>query len=571
MEKADKRRVLIGEILLKQGKINSKQLDEVLQEQRATGKPLGDILVQSKIVSEEEVVLLLSEQLKIPYVDLNSYSIEAGVLSCMPEAQARKFEAMPLFKIGDTITVAMVDPLDISIVDQITQVIKCTVEPVFATPSSIKTAIDKYYGVTGIKSFDYAAQHISDAELPQQPAQSEKEKKAQIYQMAQAAQETPVVKLVNSFIEDAVVNGVSDIHLEPADNVLFARYRIDGVLYDVTAPPKKFQDAIVSRIKIMANMDIAEKRLPQEGRIQIRIKNKDIDLRVSTFPTIYGENLVIRILDRSNILLSLTDLGLGSDLLAQFESLIRRPYGIILVTGPTGSGKTTTLYAALNTINSTDKNIITLEDPVEYKIERIRQSQIDVKTGLTFARGLRSILRQDPDVIMVGEIRDLETAEISIHAALTGHLVFSTLHTNDAAGAVGRLIDMNIEPFLISSSLAGIVAQRLVRCICPDCKESYKPQERIVKELGLEKEQLLYRGKGCSKCRNTGYKGRTGIFELLLLDNSVKELIIAKASSDKIRKAAFSAKLGTLYEQGIIKVKAGVTTIEEVMRLTIED
>ncbi|MDP1854030.1 MAG: ATPase, T2SS/T4P/T4SS family [Candidatus Omnitrophota bacterium] len=571
MEKADKRRVLIGEILLKQGKINSKQLDEVLQEQRATGKPLGDILVQSKIVSEEEVVLLLSEQLKIPYVDLNSYSIDAGVLSFMPEAAARKFEAMPLFKIGDTITVAMVDPLDISIADQITQVIKCTVEPVFATPSSIKAAIDKYYGVTGIKSFDYAAQQIATAELLPQAVQSEKEKKAQIYQMAQAAQETPVVKLVNSFIEDAVVNGVSDIHLEPADNVLFARYRIDGVLYDVTAPPKKFQDAIISRVKIMANMDIAEKRLPQEGRIQMRVKNKDIDLRVSTFPTIYGENLVIRILDRSNILLGLKDLGLDSDTLTRFESLIRRPYGIILVTGPTGSGKTTTLYSALNTINSTDKNIITLEDPVEYKIERIRQSQIDVKTGLTFSRGLRSILRQDPDVIMVGEIRDLETAEIAIHAALTGHLVFSTLHTNDAAGAVGRLIDMNIESFLISSSLAGIVAQRLVRCICNDCKESYRPQERIVKELGLERESLLYRGKGCSKCRNTGYKGRTGIFELLLLDNSVKELIIAKASSDKIRKAAFSAKSATLYEQGIVKVKAGVTTIEEVMRLTIEE
>ncbi|MEK6715035.1 MAG: ATPase, T2SS/T4P/T4SS family [Candidatus Omnitrophota bacterium] len=570
MEKQDKRRILIGEILLKQGKISSKQLDEALAEQRATGKPLCDILVQTKVVSEEEVVLLLSEQLKIPYVDLGSYSIEPKVLSLMPEQAARKFTAMPLFKIGDTITLAMTDPLDISAVDQIAQVVKCTVEPIFATPSSIKAAIDKYYGVLGIKSLEDTIQQMNTLEASREGAVSEKDKKAQIYQMAQAAQETPVIKLVNFFIEDAVANGVSDIHLEPADNALFTRYRIDGVLYDVTAPPKKFQDAIISRVKIMANMDIAEKRLPQEGRIQIRVKNKDIDLRVSTFPTIYGENLVIRILDRSNILLSLTELGLNSDSLTVFESLIRKPYGIILVTGPTGSGKTTTLYAALNTINSTDKNIVTLEDPVEYKIERIRQSQIDVKTGLSFARGLRSILRQDPDVIMVGEIRDLETAEISIHAALTGHLVFSTLHTNDAAGAASRLVDMNIEPFLISSSLAGIVAQRLVRCICPDCKESYRPQERIVKELGFERD-VLYKGKGCVKCRNTGYRGRTGIFELLVLNNEIKELIVNRASSDKIRKAAVALKMQTLYEQGIAKVKSGVTTIEEVMRLTMEE
>lgn len=571
MDKPEGRRVLIGEILIKQGRINAKQLDEALKEQHATGKTLGAILVGNKVISEEDLVLILSEQLKVPYVDLSSYSVENRVLSLIPEETARKFEVMPLFKIGDTLTVAMVDPLDISAIDQITQVIKCPIEPVFATASSVKEAIDKYYGVSGTKSFGDAIQQIKGAEEDQRGMASEKvDKKAQIHQMAQAAQETPVVKLVGSLIEDAVANGVSDIHLEPTEGALFARYRIDGVLYDVTAPPKKFQDAIISRVKIMANMDIAEKRLPQEGRIQMRVKNREIDLRISTFPTIYGENLVIRILDRSNILLSLTDLGFSPDTLPQFESLIRRPHGIVLVTGPTGSGKTTTLYAALNTINSTDKNIITLEDPVEYKIERIRQSQIDVKTGLTFARGLRSILRQDPDVIMVGEIRDLETAEIAVHAALTGHLVFSTLHTNDAAGAVGRLIDMNIEPFLIASSLAGIIAQRLVRCICSDCKETYRPQEKIIKELGVERD-LLHKGRGCPKCRNTGYKGRTGIFELLILNDEIRELIINKASSDKIRKAAVSVKMSTLYDQGILKVKSGVTTVEEVMRLTIEE
>jgi type II secretory ATPase GspE/PulE/Tfp pilus assembly ATPase PilB-like protein len=360
----------------------------------------------------------------------------------------------------------------------------------------------------------------------------------------------PVVKLVNSFIEDAVGNSASDIHLEPAENVLFARYRIDGILYDVTAPPRKFQDAIISRIKIMANMDIAEKRLPQEGRIQIKVKDKDIDLRVSTFPTIYGENLVIRILDRSSAILGMKDLGFASSSLKEFEDLIRRPHGIVLVTGPTGSGKTTTLYAALNIINSTDKNIITLEDPVEYRLERIRQSQIDVKSGLTFARGLRSMLRQDPDIIMVGEIRDLETAEIAIHAALTGHLVFSTLHTNDAAGAIGRLIDMKIEPFLISSSLAGIIAQRLVRRICPDCRESYRVQEKIIRQFDLDKP-TLFRGRGCDKCRGTGYKGRTAIFELLVSNDQIRELIISKASSDKIRKAASALKMKTLFVQGI--------------------
>lgn len=568
MNKPDKRRVLIGDILLKAKRVTSKQLQEVLDDQRITGKPLGDILVEKKIVSEEEIVILLSEQLKIPYVDLTFYSVENKVLSLISEQTARKFEVMPLFKIGDTLTVAMVDPLDINIVDQITQAAKCAIEPVFSTRTSIRQAIDKYYGV-GLKPFEQAIEQMRTMEQDKS-GELKKPEKAQVYSLAQAAaQGTPIIKLVNSLIDDAVANDVSDIHLEPAEAALFARYRIDGVLYDVTAPPRKFQDAIISRVKIMANMDIAEKRLPQEGRIQIKAKEKDVDLRVSTFPTIYGENLVIRILDRSSVLIGLGDLGFNPQVLEQFESLIRRPYGIVLVTGPTGSGKTTTLYAALNTINCTDKNIITLEDPVEYRIERIRQSQIDSKSGLSFARGMRSILRQDPDIIMVGEIRDLETAEIAIHAALTGHLVFSTLHTNDAAGAVGRLIDMNIEPFLISSSLAGIIAQRLVRCICPACKETYRAQERIIKEFGLTKG-ISYRGRGCAKCRDTGYKGRTGIFEVLIPDEGVKELIVNRASSDKIRKQAVASKMKTLYEHGISKVKAGITSVEEVLRLTIE-
>lgn len=569
MNKQDKRRVLIGEILLNKGIINAKQLEEALEEQRVTGRPLGDIFAQRKVVSEEDVATFLSEQLKIPYVDLGFYSIETKVLQLIPEQAARKFEAMPLFKIGDTLTVAMSDPLDINIVDQLTQLAKSTIEPVFATPSSIKAAVDKYYG-SGIKPFEQMIADIKSTDQSNVQLVRPAEKDAQTMRMAHAALETPIVKLVNSFIEDAVANGVSDIHLEPAENSLYARYRIDGILYEVTAPPRKFQDAIISRVKIMANMDIAEKRLPQEGRIQIKISGKDIDLRVSTFPTIYGENLVIRILDRSSAILNLTDLGFSAGVLEQFQHLIHRPYGIILVTGPTGSGKTTTLYAALNTINSSDKNIITLEDPVEYKIERIRQSQIDVKSGLTFARGLRSILRQDPDVIMVGEIRDLETAEIAIHAALTGHVVFSTLHTNDSAGAISRLVDMNIEPFLVTSSIAGIMAQRLVRCICPDCKEAYRPQEKIIRDLKLDKD-ILYSGRGCPKCRNTGYKGRTAIFELLLPNEEIKELIVARASSDKIRKVAIASKMHTLHDHGLIKVKEGVTTIEEVMRLTIEE
>ncbi|PIQ89503.1 MAG: type II secretion system protein GspE [Candidatus Omnitrophica bacterium CG11_big_fil_rev_8_21_14_0_20_42_13] len=566
MENLDKKRMLIGEILLKEGVINDKQLKDALKEQQATGRPLGDILVQKRIISEEDVAIRLSEQLKIPYVDLAFYSIENNILNLIPEKVARKFNVMPLFKIGDSLTVAMVDPLDIGVVDQLMQVAKCEIEPVFATSSNIHEAIDKYYGA-GLKPFEQA---IEDIKITHQEESLKRPAGRAAVAKFSSPDQAPIVKLVNSLIEDAVANDVSDIHIEPADNALFARYRIDGVLYDVTAPPRKFQEAIVSRIKIMANMDIAEKRLPQEGRIQMRVSGKEIDLRISTFPTIYGENLVIRILDRSNVLLEIGDLGFNPQHLTQFEQLITRPYGIILVTGPTGSGKTTTLYASLNKINSTDKNIITLEDPVEYRLERIRQSQIDVKSGLTFAKGLRSILRQDPDVIMVGEIRDLETAEIAIHAALTGHLVFATLHTNDAAGAIGRLVDMGIEPFLISSSLAGVLAQRLIRRICQNCKETYKAQEGVVKELKLDKDDLS-RGKGCDKCRGTGYKGRTAIFELLIPNEQIKELIIEKASSDKIRKAAIAAKMQTLYEHGLLKVKSGLTTAEEVMRLTIEE
>ncbi|HDZ76925.1 MAG TPA: type II secretion system protein GspE [Candidatus Omnitrophica bacterium] len=567
MNNPDKRRVLLGELLLREGVINSVQLQEAMEEQRVTGRPLGDILVQKKIVSEEDVVILLSEQLKIPYIDLNFYSVEKSVLRLVAEKTARKYDVMPLFKIGDTLTVAMRDPLDLNIVDHITRVVNCNIEPVFATTTAIRGAIDKYYGA-GLKPFEQVIEDIKAVDETGGDREKESAKIEKKRSSMRIAQETPIVKLVNSFIEDAVENGASDVHFEPADEALFVRYRIDGVLYDVTAPPRKFQDAIISRVKIMANMDIAEKRLPQEGRIQLKVKEKDIDLRVSTFPTIYGENLVIRILDRSSAILPLKELGFSSDGLKEFNDLIRKPYGIVLVTGPTGSGKTTTLYAALNTINSTDKNIITLEDPVEYRLERIRQSQIDVKSGLTFARGLRSILRQDPDIIMVGEIRDLETAEISIHAALTGHLVFSTLHTNDAAGAISRLIDMNIEPFLISSSLSGIVAQRLVRCICLNCKESYRVQEKIIKQLSLDKP-TLFRGKGCEKCRDTGYKGRIAIFEVLISNDQIRELIINKATSDKIRKAASNLKMKTLFSQGIEKVKAGITTAEEVLRLTM--
>ena len=562
MPKPEKKK--LGEMLKEAGLVSDTQVKEALKIQKETGERLGRILVKQNIITEDNLVTLLSEQLGIPRVNLSDYLIDPEIINLVSEELARRYYLVPLFKVGDVLTVAMSDPSNVFALDEVGFKAECAVEPILATETEIKRVIDQYYGVVGsiedvIKSIDAKGLGLDDANI-------------EAVRLQGIAEEAPVIKLVNLIIMQAIREGASDIHIEPEEDILRTRFRIDGVLSEAATTPKDLQSAIVSRIKIMSELDIAERRIPQDGRFQIKVENRDIDLRVSTFPTVHGENVVMRILDTSSVLFGIEQLGFSAEMLRQFEEIIRKPYGIVLVTGPTGSGKTTTLYASLNTINTIDKNIITVEDPVEYRLKLIRQCQINPKAGLTFATGLRSILRQDPDVIMVGEIRDLETAEIAIQSALTGHLVFSTLHTNDAASTVTRLMDMGVEPFLISSSLTGVVAQRLVRTICDDCKTSYKPPAKALKQLGMEETQdvTFYKGEGCKKCHNSGYKGRIGLIELLHLNEALRELIVAKASADAIKKTAIEAGMKTMREDGFKKVLNGVTTIEEVLRVTQE-
>jgi type II secretion system protein E len=440
------------------------------------------------------------------------------------------------------------------------------IEPAVATEAEIKKALNEHYGAKG--TMEDLIRTIDERKLG-----IEEGKELDIRQLEGIIEEPIVIKLVNLIIMKAVREGASDIHIEPEEESLKTRFRVDGMLHEVSSPPKYLQSAIISRIKIMANLDIAERRIPQDGRFAIKMEGKEVDVRVSCVPTIYGENLVMRLLDISSALLTLNQLGFSKGILEKFQKLISRPHGIILVTGPTGSGKTTTLYASLDKINTIEKNIITIEDPVEYKLEGVRQIQVNPKVDLTFANGLRSILRQDPDVIMVGEIRDYEAAEIAIHAALTGHLVFSTLHTNDAPGAITRMIDMGVEPFLVSSSVIGILAQRLVRTVCPECKEKYTPTKEELKDIGLsDKEKIVfYRGKGCDRCMNTGYKGRIGIYELMVVDDKIRHLTTAKTAVDEIRKQSRSSGMVTLMTDGVQKIKEGLTTVEEVLRVTQEE
>ena len=550
----------IGEYLVEKGMITSVQLKDALEEQKRSGGKLGEILVKKGYILEDNFTLALSEQLGIPFVDVVNYKIDPGVINLLTLELAQRYLAIPINRIVDALTVAMVDPLNIPAVDDIRGVCGLTIRPVFATPSGVKEMINRYYRIRelSVKVSTYA-----------QGAPAEG-LEVDLETLVKEADEAPVITLINSLFAEAIESGASDIHLEPEEHHLYVRLRIDGVLQDIKPVTKDLEPAVISRIKILANMDIAERRLPQDGRIKMDILNREIDLRVSTFPTIYGENVSIRLLDKSQAIFKLEDLGFETKVLEVFKEQIKRPYGIILVTGPTGSGKTTTLYAGLNLINDLKKNIITLEDPIEYVIPRVRQSQVNVKAGLTFATGLRAILRQDPDIIMIGEIRDRETAEIAIHAALTGHLVFSTLHTNDAASAISRLIDMGIEPFLAASALNAILAQRLVRRLCPKCKKSYKPQEAEIQALGLSvssKDITLYKEVGCSGCRSTGYKGRIGIFELLILDEGIKELILKKSPAHQIKEYAVKKEMRTLKDEGLEKLIGGVISGSEVLRV----
>jgi type II secretion system protein E len=454
----------------------------------------------------------------------------------------------------------MANPQDIMVLDQLRQLTKIDdIEPVLATEKGIQAILDAYYGSAGsveeiVKSVDQDRLTTAEAKGP-----------------LGAAEEPPIVKLVNIMMMQALKDKASDIHIEPEEDSLRVRYRIDGLLQEVNNIPKNLQGAVVSRIKLLSRMDIAESRKPQDGRIKLKIENKDLDIRVSSFPTVHGENLVMRLLDKSSMLMGLKELGFSDKDFATFHKLIQRPNGIILVTGPTGSGKTTTLYAALTTVSSMEKNIITIEDPVEYELPLIRQTSVNPKAGVTFADGLRSILRQDPDIIMVGEIRDKETAEVAIQAALTGHLVLSTLHTNDAPSALTRLIDMGIEPFLVSSAVAGIVAQRLVRLICDKCKERYSLSDELLKELDFSAATEVYRGKGCPKCKGSGYAGRIGIFELLVLDEETRRMVEAKEPVDLMRKKAVDLGMRTLREDGLDKLRQGLSSAEEVLRVTQQE
>lgn len=551
----------IIDLLIKQGLVAPEQVERAKEETKRTGLSMEKALEKLGFVTEEKIANAWAADLGIPYMDLTGYIIDEKLVTLVPENLARKYKVVPVFKIGDTLTLAMVNPEDITAIDQIRAVSKVeNIEAVLASDKGIQKKLDSFYGVAA--SVEGILQSLDGEKIS--GAQAEEG-------LAEIAEEAPIIKLVNIMIMRAVKDRASDIHIEPEEGLLRIRYRIDGILHEIETAPKTLQKAIVSRIKILAKMDIAESRKPQDGRIRMKIEKRDLDIRVSTFPTIYGENVVMRLLDKSSVLFGLKELGFSQKEFDAFGKLIRHPNGIILVTGPTGSGKTTTLYAALSTINSMEKNIITIEDPVEYELPLIRQTPVNPKAGITFANGLRSILRQDPDVIMVGEVRDKETADITIQAALTGHLVFSTLHTNDAPSALTRLIKMGVEPFLISSSVIGILAQRLVRTICAACKEKYLPTKNVLKDLGLGRDIEFYRGKGCEQCKKTGFVGRTGIFELMIVDEEIRKMINAKTSADEIKRKAIALGMQTLRDDGLAKIRAGVATPDEVLRVTTEE
>lgn len=547
----------MGEILVSAGAITSDQLHQALEEQKKTKQRLGQVLIRLGIITEQALIKSLEEQAGIPYVDMDTYLVDREAVNLVPEELARRHNLVPLFKIENTLTVAMANPLDIYALDELRARLGFEVEPVISFENKIRQAIDQYYGFQSPLKEPPAGPLRGTEHTPLREGMEG---------------EGPAVKFINTIISQAVMEGASDIHIEPGEMSLQTRYRIDGVLHSGPSASKPLQPAITSRVKVMSEMNIAETRAPQDGRFKMRVEDKEIEFRVSVFPTIYGENVVLRLLNQSSALLSLEKLGFSKDMLVAFRKVIAVPHGVILVTGPTGGGKTTTLYAALDKINSVGRNIVTIEDPVEYRLRLIRQTQINPRAGVTFANGLRSILRQDPDVIMVGEIRDPETAELTIQAALTGHLVFSTLHTNDAPGALIRLVDIGIEPFLVASSTIAVLAQRLVRTICPYCKDLYSPSADEARQMKLKENQLLPRGKGCQNCKSTGYRGRIGLFELLVVNDRIRDLIIARASASAIRqKARQEYNMKSLREDGFDKVLQGITTLEEVNQVTFEE
>ena len=559
----------LGNILLDQNLINEKALSEALAIQKTKGGKLGKILVQLGHLTELEMLRGISLKFGLPFEQKIDFQLDKDIIQKIPFQFCKQYNLVPFAQKNGQLRVAVSDPLQIHLLDDVRLLCNQEVEPVICTEDTILEAIHFIYHQVP----ESAEKMVKDLDMEDPGLLADiGEEERDILDMANDA---PIIKLVNLILVQAVKDRASDVHVEPFERELRVRYRIDGILYDTLTPPKKYQTAIISRIKIMSKMNIAEKRLPQDGRMKIKLADREVDIRVSTIPTAFGERVVMRLLDKNSTILTLQDLGFSQKALEDFSSFINYSHGIILVTGPTGSGKTTTLYTGLSKINFSDKNIITVEDPIEYQLEGIAQIQVKPKINLTFSNGLRSILRQDPDVIMVGEIRDLETAEIAIQASLTGHLVFSTLHTNDSAGAITRLHDMGVEPYLVASSVIAILAQRLVRLLCPKCKEAVKPDPISLEKIGLTVQDLpegvVYINSGCPYCLQSGYHGRTGIYELLAIDDDVCTAIMKRAEAGSIKKICLKRGMTSLRQDGAAKVIQGMTSIEEVLRVTQED
>lgn len=567
------KKMRLGDALIHEGLINEEQLQQALALQKKSGKRLGAVLVEMHLVTEQDIVQILSKQLRIPFIDLSNYLIDPVIAKLVPEHIAKRHMLIPINKVGNKLTVAMVDPLNIIAIDDIQLMSGLMVKPVVATHTDINKALQDAYGA--VAQQDKLMDDLEDI------GHTDDEDLDQLGELGE--NDAPIIRLCNLVISQAVQNGVSDIHIEPFEKELRVRYRQDGMMFTAMSPPKKATAAITSRIKIMSSLNIAEKRLPQDGRIKIKVANRMIDLRVSVLPVIWGEKIVMRILDQSSLKVNLEDLGFEPKTLERFKGGIASPYGIILVTGPTGSGKTTTLYSALTSLNAIDTNVMTAEDPVEYMLHGVNQVQCKPEIGLTFAAALRSFLRQDPDVIMVGEIRDFETAEIAIKASMTGHLVLSTLHTNDAPGTIGRIVNMGIEPFMVTTSVVIVQAQRLVRKICKDCKFEIKPRAEQISQFGItpellrrldlphinEKNMMFFKGKGCETCNNSGSKGRVGVYEVMVMSERLRDIILNGGSTDDIRRQAIEEGMLSLRESALRKALTGMTSLEEVVRVTM--
>ena len=582
--------VRIGELLLKEKCITAEQLQQALQRQKANGGKLGFNLVRLGLVKDEEITALLSKQYGVPSINLAQFEIDASIIKLIPADTAQKYQIVPLSRAGSTLTIAMTDPTNVFAMDDIKFMTGYNVEPVVASETAVGEAIDKYYPSkvakptvavpSGPSALEVATKGLEELQALETGNVEVLEDLEEISAetLAKQGEEAPVVRLVNVVMMSAIQKGASDIHIEPYEKELRVRYRVDGILYNIMSPPMRLRDSIVSRVKIMAKLDIAEKRLPQDGRIKIRFSEngvpKEIDFRVSCLPTLFGEKVVMRLLDREKLMLDMTRLGFEPESLVKYEAAILRPWGMVLVTGPTGSGKTNTLYSSISKINTSETNIMTAEDPVEFNLSGVNQVQVKESIGLNFAAALRSFLRQDPNIILVGEIRDFETAEIAVKAALTGHLVLSTLHTNDAPSTVNRLMNMGIEPFLVASSVHLICAQRLVRRVCQNCKEELPLPPAALAQAGFSPADAqtvtAYKGVGCDRCNLTGYKGRIGLYEVLEVTEELRELILVGASGLELRRKAIDEGMITLRASGLRKVKEGVTTLEEVVRETVK-